>query len=124
MPRILLVEDDALVRYSLSRVLTEAGYQVIEAEDGLAGVRQFKAVKPDLVITDILMPEQDGIGLINELIRIDKDVRILAISGGGEMLGIDYLQMAGHLGAAGIIAKPFANNVLLEKVALLLQNQP
>jgi len=116
-----LVEDDALVRYSLARVLNDAGYEVIEAVDGLDGVRKFKSGRPQLVIADILMPEQDGIGLINELLRIDKEARVLAISGGGEIMGMDYLQMATQLGAKAILAKPFENAALLDKISTILQ---
>ncbi len=124
MKRILLVEDDALARYSINRVLTTAGYEVEEASDGVQALRKFKIMRPDLVITDIVMPEQDGIGLINALIAIDKNVRVLAISGGGERMGMDYLEMAQVLGARASIAKPFRNEILLEKVAQLTQSIP
>lgn len=121
MAKILLVDDDELVRYSLARVLTGAGYEVVEAEDGVAGLRKYKTLKPDLVLTDIVMPEQDGLGLLNQLRSIDKKIPILVMSGGGERLGMDYLLLADKFGASAIIAKPFDNAVLLTKISGLLK---
>lgn len=120
MTKILLVDDDELVRYSVARVLSSAGYEVIEADNGVAGLRKFKAERPDLVVTDIVMPEQDGLGLLGELRAIDRSTPILVMSGGGEIVGMDYLLLADKMGASDILAKPFDNAVLLTKVAGLL----
>jgi DNA-binding response OmpR family regulator len=120
MAKILVVDDDELVRYSLARVLSSAGHEVIEAADGVTGLRKFRASRPELVVTDIVMPEQDGLGLLNELRRIDQKTPIMVISGGGEIAGTDFLLLAEKLGANDILAKPFDNSVLLGKVATLL----
>ena len=119
MPKILLIDDDPLVRYSLTRVLQSAGHEVIEAEDGVAGLRKFQTTRPDLVVTDIVMPEQDGLGLISDIRRQNRDTPILVISGGGDRLGLEFLLLAQNMGANAILAKPFDNAVLLEKVAAL-----
>lgn len=124
MAKILLVDDDELVRYSLARVLSSAGHEVIEAVDGVSGLRTFRASRPELVVTDIVMPEQDGLGLLNELRSIDQKTPIMVISGGGEIIGTDFLILAEKLGANDILAKPFDNSVLLGKVATLLAGSP
>ncbi len=120
MPKILLVEDDETVRYSLSRVLIHAGYDVVEAADGRQALARFTASRPDLIVTDVVMPEEDGLGLLNSVRKRDARVPILVISGGGEIMGMDYLLMAKNIGANAILAKPFDNSVLLSKVATLL----
>lgn len=121
MPKILLVDDDETVRYSLQRVLTHAGYEVVEAADGQQALARFASTRPDLIITDIVMPEQDGLGLLNSVRSRNTKVPILVISGGGATMGMDYLLMAQTMGADAILAKPFDNNVLLTKVARLLE---
>lgn len=120
MKKILLIEDDEMVRYALSRVLSAAGYQLTQAADGLQGVRAFRADTPDLVITDVVMPEEDGLGVLNALRKEDKTTPILVMSGGGEFGGFDYLTMAKGLGANAILAKPFDNASLLAEVARLI----
>ena len=121
MAKILLIDDDELVRYSLTRVLQGPGHEVVQAPDGVEGLRLFRSAPPALVITDIVMPEQDGLGLISEIRKLDKRVPILVMSGGGDKLGTDFLVLAQLMGANAILAKPFDNAVLLGKIASLLQ---
>lgn len=120
MARILLIDDDATVRYALKQVLERAGHQVDEATDGLIGVEMYTASRPDLVITDIIMPNQEGIETIIKLRRLAPDVAIIAMSGGGRTGNRDFLAMAEKLGAAKVMAKPFRPKELVEAVAGLL----
>lgn len=120
MANILLIDDDATVRHALKQVLERAGHQVEEAADGIIGVAKFTASRPDLVITDIIMPNQEGIETIIELRRLAPDVAIIAMSGGGRTGNRDFLAMAEKLGAAKMMAKPFRPKELVEAVAQLL----
>ena len=76
----------------------------------------------DLVITDLVMPDIDGLEVIMELVRRDKQVRIIAISGGGEDRGVEYLRVAQKLGAKLTLSKPFGNEEFLEAVSRALEN--
>jgi len=116
MTKILVIDDDAGQRCVLNLMLTREHYDVIEAKDGKEGVRRFTAEHPDLVICDIVMPEQDGIQTICEMRESAPSVPIIAISGGGIDIGSGYLRLAGKLGADSILAKPFR---LTELVVLL-----
>ena len=124
MAKILLVDDDELVRYALTRVLTSAGHQVDVAENGLKAIRQFKLSPPDLVLTDIVMPDQDGLELLREIGELNAQMPVVVMTGGGEIMGQDYLLFADRLGASAIILKPFENAVLLSKIDGLLKNPP
>jgi CheY-like chemotaxis protein len=120
MARILLIDDDATVRYALKQVLERAGHQVDEASDGLIGIEKCTAARPDVVVTDIIMPNQEGIETIIKLKRLAPEVAIIAMSGGGRTGNRDFLAMAEKLGAAKVMAKPFRPKELVEAVAALL----
>jgi len=120
MATILLIEDDTDLRKMLCKLLERADYDVIEASNGIEALAKIRTMSPDLVITDIIMPEQDGIGTINELKRKNRDIKIIAISGGGKMLSVDYLRIAEMLGARYTFSKPFNNSDLLAKVSELI----
>jgi DNA-binding NtrC family response regulator len=120
MSKILVIDDDVIVRETLVQILEDRGYAVITAEDGKRGVAAFRRDKPALVITDIIMPEQEGIQTITELRRLDPAVRIIAISGGGRIGNTDFLKIAQHLGAADVVAKPFDPDDLVERVGRCL----
>jgi CheY-like chemotaxis protein len=79
MRRILVIDDDDLVR----DILAEAGYEVASAKDGGGGIESYRKQRPDLIVTDIIMPDQDGISAIVELRRLAPNIPIIAISGGG-----------------------------------------
>ena len=108
MACILLVEDDQGVRTLTREILEGAGHIVSEAADGAIGVTRFKAERFDLVITDLIMPEQEGIETIQIIRRLNRVVPIIAISGGGRGEATDYLQVALKLGADAALAKPFS----------------
>lgn len=116
MVKILLIDDDELLREGLSRALGSAGYEVEEAGNGLDGLRAFRARGADVVITDLVMPEREGIETIVELHRDFPTVPIIAISGGLRSGSLDVLHVAGLLGATATIAKPFEIGELLAAV--------
>ena len=117
--RILVVDDDAAVRDSIAMVLDGMGFQVDQADQGASGLRLLRANEPDLVITDILMPQKEGIEMIREIRGVLPQTPIIAISGGADP-GADYLKMAQSFGASAILAKPFDPTVLLDLVNRLL----
>jgi DNA-binding response OmpR family regulator len=116
MAKILLIEDEMLVSSTLEIVLRKAGHTVVVAADGQIGLNKFAAERPDLVLTDIIMPEKEGIETIQEIRAIDPKVPILAYSGGGRTKNYDFLRMAHKLGANEVLRKPFANEDLLAAV--------
>ena len=118
--RILIIDDDELMREFMCDMLQEAGYEVVEARDGAMGIRKQKANPCDLVITDIIMPEKEGLETIVELKRDDPQLRIIAVSGGASAQKFDFLSVAKEFGADRILQKPFKNIELLEAVKTLL----
>ncbi len=121
MARILIIDDELSMRELLSAMLTEEGYEVVEAPDGDAGMKQFRKSPSDLVITDLIMPEKEGIETIIELRRDFPDVKIIAISGGGIIEAENYLEMARGVGAHRIFEKPFGMTEMLDAVRELLE---
>jgi CheY-like chemotaxis protein len=120
MARILLIEDNDSVRTILAEHLALAGHTVIEAGDGREGLARFRQAGADLVITDIVMPETDGLEVLMALRETHPSVKIIAISGAGWDSGAGYLQMAKHLGSAKVLLKPFSPAVLIAAVNELL----
>jgi len=120
MPRILVVEDDEPLRKILVRLLSRPGCEVVEAENGHAAVQSMCRHAADLVITDLIMPEMDGIETIRSLARDFPATKIIAISGGGRIAGDQYLDIASKLGVQKILAKPFSPWELLHAVDELL----
>ena len=116
MARILLIDDDDSVRTMLCLTLAHFGHTVIEARDGKEGLELFQNANVDLLITDIVMPEKEGLEVLMELRKRHPPVKIIAISGG------DYLHMAKLMGAAKVLAKPFSSNVLIEAIDELLRD--
>jgi DNA-binding response OmpR family regulator len=106
-PTILLIDDDKAVLQTLLYMLEEQNFNVATAHDGLDGLKTFRKVKPDIVVTDIIMPEQDGIGAIMTMRHERPNIRIIAISGGGRVGNSDFLSIAQKLGADTTLAKPF-----------------
>jgi DNA-binding response OmpR family regulator len=122
MPFILLVEDDYQLREMLHTILTSSGYVVWEAPNGKTANRLCQQRKPDLVITDLIMPNKDGFELISDLRRKDPTVKIVVISGGGEKIPAEcHLRMARKLGVQHTLSKPFGPAEFLETVRLALE---
>ena len=121
MASVLIIEDDDQFRAMLRDMLKLAGYEVEEATDGKEGIKLYKENPKDLVVTDIIMPEQEGIETIIELRRSFPDVKIIAISGGGQISAEEHLQMARDLGAIQTLHKPFGREKLLEAIREVLR---
>jgi len=117
--KILVIEDDPEVRNYLVAVLSRAGHEVREASNGKEGVQAFAAAPSDVVITDIIMPEKDGIETILDLRRTNPELKVIAISGGGRSTPDNYLHSAKLLGADRTIRKPFTNEEILAAVTEL-----
>lgn len=113
MPKILVIDDDAQCAELLQAVFEQAGHAVRTAADGKIGLNMSRSEKFDLVITDVLMPEKDGLELIKELRRDNPAVQIIAISGGGLLHAEDCLKMARLFGAQHILKKPLDMEKLL-----------
>ncbi len=119
--RILVADDEAGVRGFLRKVLEQSGYEVIEAADGKQALRQARAGHVDLVITDIIMPEQEGVETIQALRKEMPDIGIIAISGAYQG---QFLKVAQMLGAAAALSKPVSAELLLARVAEVLRPKP
>ena len=116
MKKILVIEDNPIVRSTVGRILQAGGYEVISANDGLQGVAAFRKEQPDLVVTDIIMPEQEGIETIRQILTDRPNAKIIAISGGGRIGNTDFLKIARQLGASDIVAKPLDPDHFLDVV--------
>ena len=120
MARILVIEDDNEVRDYLESVLSRDGYDVKGASNGKDGVALYEKNPVDLVITDIIMPEKDGIETIMDLKRSNSSLKVIAISGGGRAEPENYLHSAKLIGANLTLKKPFTNQEMLQAVRDLL----
>jgi CheY-like chemotaxis protein len=118
MPSVLVVDDQDQVRQLIRETLEQAGYEVEEARDGKEGLDRYRARSTDLVIMDILMPDQDGLETIMTLSREFPDTRVIAMTGGSDTIGVlNFLDVARMLGAKRTLQKPFELKVLLDTVA-------
>ncbi len=113
MPLVLVIDDEAALRKLLRRVLEAAGYRVLEAANGRIGMEILMKERPDAVISDILMPEKEGIETIIEIRRALPDAKVIAISGGGAAHNTMFLAAAQKLGAHAAISKPFRTSDLV-----------
>ena len=120
--RILVVDDDPSIRRALELLLSRAGYEVTQARDGTEAVRLWREHGGDLVITDLHMPEKDGIQTIIELLSHSPGARIIAMSGGGQTKRLDLLGNASLLGAVLTIEKPFTIAEMMALVGRALQS--
>lgn len=121
MKKILVIDDDELVRNMVCNSLRKSGFTVCEAQNGYEGVNKAQSEMPDLVITDILMPDKEGIETILEIRAANKNTRIIAMSGGGSTHNMAFLDMAKKVGAQQVLSKPFKPTQLLEAVATVLK---
>lgn len=123
MPTILVIDDDAPIREMLKKTLAREGHTVAEAENGREAIKAIENATPGLVLTDIVMPEQDGIETIPLLRRRFPGIKIIAMSGGGPMRAEELLYISKKLGADGCLAKPFSNDVLLAEIQRVLSGK-
>lgn len=119
----MIVDDDAGIRRALQLLLSKAGYRVTQARNGLEALRLWRVHGGDLVITDLHMPEKNGIETILELLTHTPDIRIIAMSGGGQTKRLDLLGNATMLGAVLTIEKPFTLTEMLTLVKQALKGR-
>jgi DNA-binding response OmpR family regulator len=120
MARILVIDDDDPVRTTLRTMLQHFGHTVTEARHGKEGLALFRDAHADLVITDIVMPDRDGLEVLRELRKAHPSVKVIAMSGGGLGNKAQYLQTATRMGAAAVLAKPFDVAMVMAAVNALL----
>jgi CheY-like chemotaxis protein len=123
MPGVLIVEDDKELREMLKMSLQRRGFAVQEAENGKEAISHFKPSLTDLVVTDLIMPEEDGLKVVIKLRELKPAIKIIAISGGGKVGPGSYLNLAKALGADAIYSKPFSIKDLIVKIEQLLDNE-
>ncbi len=112
-PRILVVDDDQDVRDMLCRTLAASGYEAFPASGGRQAVERLQCDPPDLVITDVVMPEVDGFEVLLKLRLLAPGVRVLVMSGGGRVEPAVILDLARRLGARSVLRKPFTRAEIL-----------
>lgn len=116
MARILVVDDEELARFTMREILEGAGHEVEEAKNGAQGISLQRSRRFDVVVTDIIMPEKEGVQTIIELRQEFPSLPIIAISGGGRTRNLDFLKIAEQYGAKKILPKPFSEEELLSAV--------
>jgi DNA-binding NtrC family response regulator len=122
MARILIIDDESQIRSMLRLMLERVGYEIAEAPDGIEGIRQYRENPADLIITDLIMPNKDGIGMIIDLKKEFPKVKIIAMSGGGVNRPEGYLDGAKKLGATRTLTKPIDREEMLKAVKDSLQD--
>src|SRR6185312_640011 len=120
MAKILLVEDDELVRDMLVQMLERAKHEVESATNGEEATQLLKSTEPDIMVTDLIMPKKSGITLISEVKDKHPKMEIIAISGGGRLDPTGYLDLSESLGATVSFEKPIDNSTLLMAIDLLV----
>lgn len=122
--KVLLIDDDPALLRLMSMAFQDAGYATVAAENGRTGINMADALQPDLVVTDIVMPDVEGIGAIRALKGGRRPPKVIAISGAGRGHGRDYLAWARHLGADEVLAKPFRMSELLNISRSVIEAAP
>ena len=120
MARILVMEDEDALRAIMVEVLVEEGHEIIESATGMIASNTDVIDSVDLVITDVIMPDVEGMEVIRKITKHRPGLPIIAISGGGRTVTTDYLAITLHLGACETLRKPFTPDDLIERVAALL----
>ncbi len=121
MKSVLVVDDEPGMREMVKQLLLNEGYRVLEASNGKHAMEFLKNETPELVITDIIMEEMDGVEIIMEIRENYPDVKIIAMSGGSKISSEDYLESAADLGADRIFNKPFALSDMLNAIKELIE---
>ncbi|OEU65264.1 MAG: response regulator receiver protein [Desulfovibrio sp. S3730MH75] len=122
MPRILVVDDDPISRQILRAMLEKEGHTISEAEDGVKAINNYDKDRIDLVITDIFMPEKEGVQTVRELMKENPDVKIIAVSGGSSSANYDSLDWVKMFGVKHTFTKPFNSKEIIAAIDELLSN--
>lgn len=117
---ILVVDDDEMMREFVKELLKINDFKITEASNGKAGLKEFRENTPDLVITDIIMPEMEGISFIRELRSYNKDVPIIAMTGNVHGRMEEFLDISSKLGADEILRKPIKSQQFLDAINKLI----
>lgn len=117
---ILVVDDDEMMRQFVKELLQINNFKITEAENGKAGLKEFRENTPDLVITDIIMPEMEGISFIRKLREYNKDIPIIAMTGNVHGHMEEYLTISSQIGADAILRKPIASKEFLDTINSLI----
>ena len=120
MARILVIDDEPAIRKTIGNMLRVMKHEVLEAENGQIGVETARLKAPDMVITDMIMPQKEGIETIIEIKRNHPDMKVIAVSGGGRIKKVDILEIARRAGADAAIVKPFSLADLQKTIETLL----
>jgi DNA-binding response OmpR family regulator len=123
MAKILVIDDEPSILLMIKKMLEKAGHEVYTALNGKEGMQEFAKNKVDLLITDIIMPEKEGLETIVEMRKKYPYLKIIAISGGGRISADGYLPGAKLLGANMVFQKPLIQKEFLEAVSFLLRDQ-
>ena len=123
MPKVFLVENDAELRTRLRDLLLKSGHEVLEFTNGKDVLDMYQRLRPDLVVTDLVMPEKEGLELLLDLRRIVQNAKCIAMSEDGPA-GDAYLQVARKFGAKITLSKPFSDAEFLEAVVSTLESEP
>lgn len=116
MAHIMIIDDEPMICEMLDSLFSGAGYTVTTAPDGELGFALYKDCPADVVVTDIIMPESDGLETIKAMRAHNANVKIIAVSGGSRIKGVDFLEVASTLGANHVFYKPLDNEELLAAV--------
>lgn len=120
MARILVIDDEPYILMMLKKMLEKVGHEVDMAINGEEGMELFNKYHADLIITDIVMPEKEGLETIRELKKKHPELKVIAISGGGRVDSKEYLESARLFGASRIFKKPFKQKEIIDAVEELL----
>ncbi|MCD6598260.1 MAG: response regulator [Bacteroidales bacterium] len=123
MSRVLVIDDEPYILLMLKKLFEKEGFEVDIAINGDEGIRIFSKYPADVIITDIVMPEKEGLETIREFKQTNPDLKIIAISGGGRIDSKEYLDSARLFGASKVFRKPFKQREMVNAVNELLKEQ-
>lgn len=124
MVKVLVIDDEKDVREMARRTLESEHHTIFEAADGIDGIKAFQEHQPDVVVTDIIMPNADGLEVISRILEINPKAKIIAISGGGRIAGNTYLKYARKFGVTAVLSKPFSPEQLLSLIRDMPSQEP
>ena len=119
---ILVIDDDELIRMTFRNMLKKTGCTVLEATNGNEGLAIYRESRPDIIITDMLMPEKEGLETIVQIRDFDPEAKVIAVSGGGATKNMSFLELAKKVGANEILGKPVKPDQLYAAIASLLKS--